>query len=94
MKPSVTLASLLNDPSVIDAITEPGQWISTEDLAIRWKVSKTTIRRLRQSGKLPAVKIARGLYRFRLVDILAFESNGRILNGQAGYNKDGLPRDG
>jgi hypothetical protein len=54
------------------------EWISQEDLCIRWKVSKKTIRRLRQSGKLAAFAITPALFRFRFVDILEMESHGKL----------------
>jgi Helix-turn-helix domain len=54
------------------------EWISQDDLVARWKVSKKTIRRLRQSGKLPAFAITSALYRFRLSDILKIESAGEF----------------
>ena len=54
-------------------------WLSQEELVARWKVSKQTIRRLRQSGKLPAFAITRALFRFKLVDILRLESEGVML---------------
>lgn len=55
------------------------EWLSQEELVARWKVSKKTIRRLRQSGKLPALEVTPALFRFRLADILRIESEGKFL---------------
>jgi hypothetical protein len=55
------------------------KWLSQDELVARWKVSKKTIRRLRQSGKLKPLEITPALFRFRLADILRIESEGRFL---------------
>lgn len=60
-------------------VAMPEEWLSQDDLINRWKVSKTTIRRLRQSGKLPAFRITNSLFRFKLVDILRIEKSGAFL---------------
>lgn len=52
--------------------------LSQEQLASRWNVSPKTIRRLRQSGKLPALQVTRSLYRFKLDDILEIEKQGTM----------------
>ena len=52
--------------------------LSQEELANRWSVSVKTIRRLRQSGKLPALELTRALYRFKLADILQIKYKGTM----------------
>jgi hypothetical protein len=59
-------------------MSDDQEWLSQEELGIRWKVSKKTIRRLRQSGKLPTFEVTPALFRFRLADILRIESEGKF----------------
>lgn len=62
-------------------------WLTQDELRSRWKVSKQTVRRLRQSGKLPSFEITRSLYRFRLEDILRIESEGIMLPALGGKHR-------
>jgi hypothetical protein len=66
------------EPATIPSGTLDG-WLSQEDLGARWKVSKQTIRRLRKSGRLPALQLTRALFRFKLKDILRLEAEGIML---------------
>ena len=59
-------------------VMDPEEYLSQEDLAKRWKVSLKTIRRKRQSGELPAFRVTRNLFRFKLKDILQIEKNGQM----------------
>jgi excisionase family DNA binding protein len=66
-------------PPATPAPMAPDEWLSPEELAARWKVSKQTVRRLRKSGKLPVMGVTGALYRIRMVDILQIESEGKLL---------------
>lgn len=65
--------------TTLEVLPMAEEWFSQDDLMARWKVSKTTIRRLRQAGKLPAFQITNSLYRFKLSDVLRLEREGRLL---------------
>ncbi len=76
-------------PSVATPIGTIDGWLSQEELGARWKVSKQTIRRLRKSGRLPALQITKALFRFKLVDILRLESEGVLLPAIGTQRKPG-----
>jgi hypothetical protein len=57
--------------------------LTKSDLAERWKTSQKTVDRMRERGVLPWVdlnqgKLGKPTVRFRLSDIVAFESAGRV----------------
>ena len=46
--------------------------LTREDLALRWKCSKETLKRRQRSGILPALKLGR-LIRYKMEDVQAVE---------------------
>ncbi len=56
---------------------ESEQLVTRTDLADRWRVSIETLKRREKAGLLKAMKIGRGI-RYRLSDILAFETEAEI----------------
>jgi excisionase family DNA binding protein len=77
------LERILKDLSQIRPTPKPKRvkrpiekFLSIDELALRWKVSKKTIRRLRQLGKLPKVRLSRNLYRFAESEIIRMENAG------------------
>lgn len=79
----------IEKPSVLPAVDNES--ISQDELVQRWKVSKKTIRRLRQMGKLPALEITPALFRFKLSDIQRLENEGKLMPSIA-PRKRGRPK--
>jgi excisionase family DNA binding protein len=80
---SASLESLKEaQTSVIDfeQITEPSKSVSPfftpDELAERWKVSKATVRRMRQKGEIQAASVGGGV-RITRESVLEYERNSR-----------------
>lgn len=79
--------STLSDRSSIERIfaivmkqhadTNPSIFLTTADLAARWKVTPMTLRRWRKAGKLKACHLGRGV-RFSQDEIARFERDATV----------------
>lgn len=57
--------------------TQPPHYLTTADLAARWKITTMTMRRWRKSGRLKASFMGRGV-RFSMVEIERFEREAEV----------------
>ena len=59
--------------------SSPAIFLTTEELAVRWKVHPETIRRRVKAQKLRASSVLGGrFYRFRLSDVEAYEAHADV----------------
>ncbi|MDI1313512.1 helix-turn-helix domain-containing protein [Prosthecobacter sp.] len=56
--------------------TQPSPFLTTADLAIRWKVTSMTLRRWRKAGKLKVSFLGRGV-RFAITEVERVERDAQ-----------------
>lgn len=59
------------------------EFLTTDEVAARWRVHPWTVRNMVKKGELPIVKIGPGTVRYRMSAIEAYES------GQVGAGSEG-----
>lgn len=65
----------ISPPPAVPANDQQGAILTMPDLMKRWRVSNHTIRQAILDGRLSAFKVGRSHWRFREVDVVAYEQN-------------------